>query len=44
MIVHLAYEYGLAPSAVADESPRMIATMARYLRWRASEQRKARRK
>jgi len=42
--VHLAYEWHVAPSQLADESPRMLATMYRYLRWRASEERKAARK
>jgi hypothetical protein len=39
--VHLAYEFRLAPSVVANESPRMIATMQRYLRWRGIEAKKA---
>lgn len=39
--MHLAYEFHIPPSAVAAESPRMVATMWRYLRWRNSEQRKA---
>jgi hypothetical protein len=39
--VHLAYEWRVLPSQLAEESPRMLATMYRYLRWRAVEQRKA---
>lgn len=39
--MHLAYEYRLAPSVVAAESPRMIATMWRYLRWRGIQERNA---
>jgi hypothetical protein len=39
--VHLSYEWKVPPSALLDESPRMIATMHRYLRWRSSEMRKA---
>jgi hypothetical protein len=37
MIVHLAYEFGLAPSVVAAESDRMVFTMQKYLTWRARE-------
>jgi hypothetical protein len=33
----LAYEFGLAPSAVMAESDRMIFTMSKYLSWRAGE-------
>ena len=40
-MTHLAYEFGLAPSVVAAETPRMIATMWRYLRWRNIQERKA---
>jgi len=41
LIVHLAYEYGLAPSAVLAESDRMIFTMSKYLAWRAQESRRS---
>lgn len=41
--MHLAYEFGLSPSAVLAESPRMQVTMMRYLRWRNYELEKARR-
>jgi hypothetical protein len=37
----LAYEYGLAPSAVLAESDRMIFTMSKYLSWRAMESRRS---
>lgn len=40
-MAHLAYEFGLAPSAVLSESPRMQVTMLRYLRWRNYQMRKA---
>jgi hypothetical protein len=33
----LAYEFGLAPSAVMAESDRMIFTMSKYLTWRANQ-------
>ena len=38
--MHLAYEFGLAPSQVVAESDRMIITMQRYLRWRQVQERK----
>jgi hypothetical protein len=41
LIVHLAYEFGLAPSVVAAESDRMIFTMSKYLTWRANESRRS---
>jgi hypothetical protein len=31
----LACETGIAPSVLLAESPRMLFTMQRYLRWRA---------
>jgi len=34
----------MSPSAVLAESPRMITTMERYLRWRMVEERKASKK
>jgi hypothetical protein len=37
----LAYEFGLAPSAVLAESDRMIFTMSKYLSWRANESRRS---
>jgi hypothetical protein len=37
----LSYEWKQPPSIIAAESPRMIATMYRYLRWRVLEQQKA---
>lgn len=39
--MHLAYEFGLSPSAVMAESDRVIITMQRYLRWRNVQERKA---
>jgi len=41
MIAHLAYEFHIAPSVLLAESDRMLITMLRYLRWRASNERKA---
>lgn len=35
MIATLAVETGIAPSALMQESPRMIWTMAKYLRWKS---------
>ena len=40
--MHLAYEYGIAPSVLAQESDRMLFTMHRYLSWRAIEAQKGR--
>jgi len=40
----LAYEWRVLPHELANESPRMLTTMYRYLRWRAGEQRKAAKK
>lgn len=37
----LACETGIAPSVLLQESPRMIFTMQRYLRWRAIKSRDA---
>jgi len=45
--VHLAFEFKVPPSSLEHESPRMLATMQRYLEWRANEiqkQQKARRR
>lgn len=39
--MHLAYEFHLSPAEVLAESPRMQATMMRYLRWRGVQARKA---
>lgn len=44
MIVHLAYEYHLAPSVLLAESDRMLWTMHRYLRWRQVEMNKGRKR
>lgn len=44
MIVHLSYEWKIPPDEVERQSPRMIATMYRYLRWRSIEQAKGSRK
>ena len=43
-MTHLAYEYHIPPSAVLAETPRMQATMLRYLRWRSVQQSKANRR
>ena len=40
-MAHIAHEFHIPPSAVLAESPRMQATMLRYLRWRVVEQQKA---
>ncbi len=39
-MAHLSYEFHIAPSQILNESPRMQATMMRYLRWRGIQQRK----
>lgn len=44
MIVHLAYEFHIPPATLEHESPRMLATMERYLQWRVSEMNKQREK
>ena len=36
-LVHLSYEFGLAPSVILAESDRMQVTMLRYLRWRHTQ-------
>ena len=35
MIAYLACETGIAPSQLLAESPRMLYTLAAYLRWKA---------
>lgn len=35
MIASLAVETGIAPSQLMQESPRMLWTIAKYLRWKA---------
>jgi hypothetical protein len=37
----LAYEYHIAPSQLLNESPRMLVTLQRYLRWRNVQERNA---
>lgn len=41
MIAWLACETGIAPSALMQESDRMLFTMTRYLTWRANQYVKA---
>lgn len=38
MIAWLACETGIAPTALMNESDRMLFTMTRYLSWRALQQ------
>lgn len=44
MIATLAVETRIAPSVLLAESPRMLATLAAVLRWRADEQARAARR
>jgi hypothetical protein len=37
----LAYEFHIPPSALLAESPRMLVTLQRYLRWRNVQERQA---
>ena len=37
MIAWLACETGIAPSALMQESDRMLFTMSRFLRWKATK-------
>lgn len=40
-IAALAVETGIAPSALMAESPRMLVTMFRYIKWKNDQQAKA---
>ncbi len=43
-LAHLAYEFGIAPSVMLQETPRMLWTMERYLYWRQTQQANSKRK
>jgi len=43
-MAHLAFEYGIPPSVLLNESPRMLWTMERYLVWRVRQSENAKRK
>jgi hypothetical protein len=43
LIAQLACETGIAPTALMQETDRMLYTMKMYLRWKATEQNKQQR-
>jgi len=43
-LAHLAFEYGISPSQLLAESPRMLFTMEKYLIWRSRQIENAKRK